>query len=328
MDLVEATLLVIIANNVFYVYTRTVNLSRFQRAKTKLADGHLAGVAMADSTASRDRLGETKIFSRKRILDFLANEPCSVTCFRRVDGGLLVVGFSNGNIGVYACDLTSSDATLRQGKPLVFINAHRTDDFHPPPRSSSAKISGGVISIAGCSWPSVVGGAYLSEFLTVGVDNRLVHWGLRRVTVTDDDSPQSGTPFPMPLGDFTEISGALKTQARATPWTNPIAADLLGVSAFSGHCLYQLSFNLASYDPQYLITWIAYLRSPALCRFISCLWSPPALRGSMPRRTVRICPDFSTPSVWWKRTESPGLLSVPMEACSPYLRCVPPRSRY
>lgn len=110
-------------------------------------------------------------FIRVRQIDFskwispgengTSSPPCFYSC---VNKNLLVFGFVDGTIRVIKCCIISDEEYERI--PILI-----TEFF--------AHVDCTILSIVPVLWSTVHGGAYFAEFLSVGRNHEIAHWGLR-----------------------------------------------------------------------------------------------------------------------------------------------------
>ena len=137
------------------------------------ADKKIRPRTLSDSSNAEHSLRlEMNPFSRMRSMDFLASIKASVNCIARLDRDLMALGFEDGTIRVFLCDLLSADLVQRNARMVMCIQGHRLDP-------SNHIHSCSIVSLLKCPWPTIRGGGYCCELLTAGTDNFINHWGLR-----------------------------------------------------------------------------------------------------------------------------------------------------
>lgn len=127
--------------------------------------------------------------------------PCAVSVVRP-GCTVMIIAFSDGNIGLYDCNTTLTaplesdevNADLRERvvppSPMLYFQAH-----FPQQRSGVQPIQ-----LVLCPWSTLPGDIYLVEFFTFGNDFNLAHWGIRRkqsaasVTVPESMRVQALSP--------------------------------------------------------------------------------------------------------------------------------------
>jgi len=83
---------------------------------------------------------------------------------------LQIFAFEDGSIKVISCDFLSEEEHKRNAKLICDFSAH----------SSSIR------SLSALNFISCFGGAYLLEFISIGLDNEIRHWGIRQRSKSDN----------------------------------------------------------------------------------------------------------------------------------------------
>jgi hypothetical protein len=245
LRLFDATYLVILSNCEFHVYIREKMITRQKKSsnsKSRKAALNADGVENPKIENSGITYSE---FARLRVVDFSAFLPASLppTCFVKFGTDTLVFGFTNGLIKIILCDFLSDDDEARNPRAVCSFTAsssmdkstNANEDNTKSNKRSSASIidpstSIEVKDIVPLPWQSIYGDPYVIEFLTLGGDNSLAHWGIRTNTTNpvsraDVIASESNENAEVEIGD-----NSLPTEAKAYMGSDNIAsADRLGV---------------------------------------------------------------------------------------------------